>query len=283
MNLVESIEKDIISHLSNGQKPCKLTVAALAAHYNVSSTPIRTVVSNLIISGRIIKLPNGRLEAVLDNTPIQTEPLPANKDPYELILREIVLESLKSEEIFLREESTASKYGLSRSSVREYCHIIAGQGLLEHIPRRGWLIRPFSQEDLHSYNEIREVMELKALDLSWGRLLDIDLQSMLEGNLPAEGAGGSPVIDNRLHGYLIEKADNFYIKDFFNRHAPFFKILFEWEGEDDKTAGETVEQHHDILNALLSRNKKKAADALSFHIHNNHPVLENLNLPGMSE
>lgn len=276
MSLIENIENDIITHLAMGKKPCKLTVASIAKHYDVSSTPVREVINRLIKGGQVIKLANGRLQASND-APIQKKSIqPSGKDPYETILREIVHKSLLKEDVFLREESTAESHGLSRSAVREICHTIAGQGLLEHIPRRGWKIRTFTQKDLHAYSEVREVMELKALNLSWGKLLDIDLQSMHEGNIPAQKTT-EPIIDNRLHSYIIKKADNFYVSDFFSRHEPFFKILFEWEGEDAKTAGETVKQHHDILDALLNRDKESAAKALSFHIHHNHPILENLN------
>lgn len=279
MSLSEYIKNDIISHLSLGKKPCKLTVSSIAEHYGVSSTPVRDVIKELIESGQIIKLDNGRLKTANDSSAINNKGLIQDntKDPYEIILREIVHRSLHSEDIFLREESTAERYGLSRSAVREICHTISGQGLLEHIPRRGWKIRSFTQKDLHAYSEVREVMELKALNLSWGKLLDIDLQAMLDGNIPAKKTDIA-VIDNRLHAYIIEKADNFYVNDFFSRHEPFFKILFEWEGEDSKTAGETVQQHHDILNALLNRDKEIAAKALSFHIHHNHPILENLSI-----
>lgn len=283
MNLTDQIEKDITTHLSLGSKPCKMTVAALAAHYDVSPTPIQIVIARLIEDGKISKLPNGRLEvnqkvgAVKISTQIESK-----DEPYERVLREIVLRSLHAEDDFLREETTAARHGLSRSAVREICHTIAGKGLLEHIPRRGWRIRPFSQEDMRDYTETRVVLELKALDLAWGKLLDVDLQSMIDGNIPAQNSDEFPTIDNRLHNYIIEKSDSFYIQDFFKRHAPFFKILFEWEGEDRDAAIEAVKQHHDILKALLNRDKPTAVAALSHHILNNHSVLENLN-PSMQE
>jgi DNA-binding GntR family transcriptional regulator len=278
MNLTEHIEKDISTHLSLGSTPCRMTVAALAAHYDVSPTPIQIVLARLLEDGKISKQANGRIEVSKNLIKIKTKTdIKPKDDPYVGILREIVQRSLHAEDDFLREETTAANHGLSRSAVREICHTIAGKGLLEHIPRRGWRIRPFSQDDLRDYMETRVVLELKALDLAWGKLLDVDLQSMIDGNIPAQSPDDFPTIDNRLHNYIIERSESFYIKDFFKRHAPFFKILFEWEGEDRDAAIETVKQHHDILKALLNRDKPTAAAALSNHILNNHLVLENLN------
>jgi DNA-binding GntR family transcriptional regulator len=278
MNLTEKIEKDIISHLAAGKKPCQMTVASLASHYEVSSTPIRIAISTLIDSGIIVKLPNGRLQTVLDfesSEILKETESSVEKDPYELILRAIVEKSLSQVEEFIREESTAEKFGLSRSAVREIFLRISGQGILEHIPRRGWRIRPFSQNDLNAYLKVRETMELNALDMAWGKLLDIDIQEMRDGNIPTSSKEETPVIDNRLHAYIIDKSDNFYIQDFFKRHDPFFNILFEWEGEDHDAAAETVIQHHAILDAILNRDKASASKALAEHIHYNHPVIKN--------
>ena len=65
-------------------------------------------------------------------------------------------------------------------------------------------------------------MESRALDLAWGKLLDIDLQEMYDGNKPAESEENTATIDNRLHAYIVEKADNYYITDFFYRSRTFF-------------------------------------------------------------
>lgn len=279
MNLIHQIEQDLSSHISTGELPCKMTVASLAEYYNVSSTPIRGVITNLIQSGKVTKHPNGRLEpnfSTKSSKQPKTIEQPITKDPYEQILRDIVHKSLDKGESFIREENTASTYNLSRSAVREQFIRIAGEGLLEHLPRRGWRVRSFTQQDLIHYSEAREAMELKALDSAWGKLLDIDLQSMLDGNQPAKHDHEMPIIDNRLHYYILEKSENYYIQDFFKRHSTFFRIIFEWEGENRQAAVDAVQQHHDILNALLNRDKKTAMKALSHHIHHNHPVLKKL-------
>jgi DNA-binding GntR family transcriptional regulator len=192
---------------------------------------------------------------------------------YEKILREIVLISLQNHDVFIREESTAARHGLSRSAVRSILQQIAGQSLLRHVPRRGWRIRPFSQDDLRDYSQTRAVLELKALDLAKGKLLDVDLQAMLDGNILPKTDLDAPIINNQLHDYIIKKSGSFYIQDFFERHASFFRILFEWEGEDRQAAIQAIEQHHQILRALLNRNWDEAAKALDYHIYNNHPVL----------
>ena len=181
--------------------------------------------------------------------------------------------SLEGVPVLLREETTAEKYGISRSSIRQIFHRLAGRGILEHLPRRGWQLRPFRQADLDAYIDMRVTLELMALDLAWPRLVDEDLQAILDGNrLPAK-PNDRPICDNSLHAYLIEKSKNPFIADFFDRHGKYYDALFDWESLDREAQIQAVQQHREILEALLRRDRAAAEHALENHIRNNHPVL----------
>jgi len=288
MNIATYIRNDLGSRLEAGRKlPAPLTLDALARHYEVSYTPVRTAIDALTKDGLLTRKSNGRLEAADASAPrteakydsTKSAALPAAKDPGALITDELVRLSLAGKTIHLREEATAEKYGLSRSAMRNLFHRIAGQGLLEHVPRRGWRVRPFRQEDLQSFIEVREALELKALDLARPNLIEADLRAMLDGNLEPTSDDCDVVIDNSLHGYLVEKADNWYIRDFFERHGHYYGILFDWEDQDRATAIATVAQHREILTRLLDRKWSAARRALSFHIRENHPILSQIAKP----
>jgi DNA-binding GntR family transcriptional regulator len=285
MSLVTRIKNEIGSRLERSEDlQIPLTVQGLSEHYGVSYTPVREAIGELIEVGLIRKKSNGRLEAITpkkrskkSNFQTQQEP---EKKPVENITKELVAISLGGEECFVREEATASKHGLTRSTMRQILQRLAGEGLLEHVPRRGWRVKPFRQEDMDAFIEVREVMELKALDLAKTKLGSPESQRKLrqikENNQLAKGKKGQAKIDNTLHAYLIDLAANPYINDFFNRHGRYFTILFNWEGENEKAAVQAVTQHHEIIDALLAQNWSLAKKRLSHHLHSNHPVLRNL-------
>jgi DNA-binding GntR family transcriptional regulator len=285
MSLVTHIKNEIGSRLEKSEDlQIPLTVQGLSEHYGVSYTPVREAIGELIEVGLIRKKSNGRLEAITpkkrskkSNFQTQQEP---EKKPVENINKELVEISLGGEECFVREEATASKHGLTRSTLRQILQRLAGEGLLEHVPRRGWRVKPFRQEDMDAFIEVREVMELKAVDLAKTKLGSPESQRKLrqikENNQLANGKKGQAKIDNTLHAYLIDLAANPYINDFFNRHGRYFTILFNWEGENEKAASEAVTQHHEIIDALLAQNWSLAKKRLSHHLHSNHPVLRNL-------
>ena len=279
MSIATYIKDDLAAQLSSGRElSVQLTLDSLAGHYSVSLTPVRTAVAELIDEGLLEKGPNHRLAATAPcrngsrsrRKPKQPEPPRA---PYEVIASDLVQLSLRGEPIYLREEATAEKYDISRSAIRNILHRLAGEGVLDHIPRRGWRLRPFQQDDLQAFIEVREVLELKALELARPKLDAAELQRMLDLNVQPVPASGSSNVDESLHEYLIATAGNVYIRDFFERQGRYYRLLFEWEDHDHNVAIETMRQHHEILTALLEKNWSAARKALSHHILDNHPIL----------
>lgn len=279
MSIASYIKNDLAAQLKSGREvPVQLTLDSLAGHYNVSLTPVRTAVAELIDEGLLEKGPNHRLATTVpcqDAAQSRCEPiLPSPpSDPYEVIASDLVQLSLMGEPIYLREEATAEKYDISRSAIRNILHRLAGEGVLDHIPRRGWRLRPFQQSDLQAFIEVREVLELKALELARPNFDAAQLQRMLDLNSPEALPSGPLNVDESLHEYLIATAGNAYIKDFFDRQGRYYRLLFEWEDNDGAVAIETMRQHCEILTALLEKNWSSAKKALSHHIRDNHPIL----------
>jgi DNA-binding GntR family transcriptional regulator len=284
MKLASRIEKDLSAQLLSNSLSCPLTMDGLSQHYGVSYTPVRKALNGLIEEGLIRKKENGRLELIETLKPhtyeaqsFEIEDIP---DPSIEITRELVELSLSGKEVFIREESTARKHGLSRSSLRQILLKLAGEGLILHIPRRGWQVKPFRQEDLQSFIEVREVMELKALELAQSKLSKPEakhrLQEIKASNQILKNRKVKVKIDNSLHQYLLELAGNPYLDDFFQRHGKYYSILFEWEGGNENAAIQAVHQHHAIIDALIDEDWALARTELSEHLRTNHPVLQEI-------
>ena len=170
MKLASRIANDLEAQLAENSIPFPLTIDGISNHYGVSYTPIREALSGLIENGLLRKKSNGRLETVDRPTKKKTKVSAFHQelveDPVTLITEELVKVSLSGKETFIREQATALKYGLTRSALRQVLQRLAGEGLILHIPRRGWLVKPFRQQDLQAFLEVREAMELKALELA---------------------------------------------------------------------------------------------------------------------
>ena len=279
MRMTTYIKEDLSARLKSGQNlPAQLTIDALSEHYKVSFSPVRTAIAELIDEGLVVKGPNRRLIAVPQPDAV-AQPVKRPEPPrdwFTIISSDLVKLSLQGEAVFLREEATAEKYGISRSAIRIILHRLAGERVLDHVPRRGWRLRPFRQDDLQAFIEVREVLELKALDLARPKLIAVDLQRMLDANHLPTSSDDAPRINETLHDYFVAKDGNNYIRDFFARQGQYYRLLFKWEDRETDIALETIRQHRRILTALLEKNWLAARKALSHHILNNHPILSEL-------
>lgn len=277
MKISEYIERDITAKVLRGSDlPFRLTLTAISEHYDVSPMPVRIAVAQLVENGVLIKHPNGRLAVQADRESIDAEietleesPLKSTED-YEKDLADWAIRlSLKGEQQYLREEDTASRMGVGRSVVRRIFSRLSGAGILQHVPRCGWLVQPYREEDMLAYIEVREVLEPKALELARGRLDPADLEEFLAANQPSPE--GEPRIDNRLHHYWIDRCENRYIRDFFRVHGPYYDAMFDYATIAESAVAEMAVQHSEILQAVLDKKWSRARKQIQLHAHSQQP------------
>ncbi len=282
MELTAFIAEDLRRRISSGTRlPCAMSLPALAKHYGVSLTPVRGAVARLLADGCVKKLPNGRLLVIPAEKKSNTKyravaPPPTAQDWDRILIREVMFASLGREPVHLREEALAEKHQAGRSVIRQSLSRLAGAGLIEYVPRRGWLVHPIREDDVVAYLEVREVLELKALDLARSHIRPADLVPMLEGNARA-AHGQSPRLDNSLHDYLIAKSGNRYIRNFFRQHtATFYTSAFDYAAPEAHVVAEMAAQHREILEALIEEDWAHARKALALHIRAQRPILSRL-------
>lgn len=272
MTMTAYIKNDLRARIQAGDGLLEtLTLCGLATHYNVSLTPVRSAVNDLIQEKWILKRPNGRLVVNRSRSragqPAAGAQRPEpRRDWYRVIADDVIRLSFRGQAVFLREEAAARKYGISRTVVRQVFNRLAGLGIFEHLPRRGWRVRPFRCQDVASFLQVREAMELLALELARPRLVRADLEEMLD-NLAVPSSVDCPPLDDAMHRYLVEKSENRYIQDFFREHTGLYnyRILFGLE-HDEVERNATVAQHRKVIEALLAEDWARAGKQLSQHI-----------------
>jgi DNA-binding GntR family transcriptional regulator len=275
MTLSTYIRDNLRARILDGALSGRVSLRALSLHYGTSLTPIREAVESLVRERIVHKGPSRRLvipEAHPGGVKLAA-PAPARRDWHQEITRDILRRSLRGEEAFLREEATAEAYGVGRTILRHVFSRLAGAGMLEHVPRRGWRVRPFREEDMAAYLDVRELLELRALDLGVPRLVKADLERILATNLPRNGA---VQVDAELHSYLLARCGNRFIQDFFQRHGAYYTTLFHYAAHAPEAAAGMAHQHRSILEHLIAMRWKKARAALARHIRDQAPALRKM-------
>lgn len=284
MTLTDDITRDLGQRIRTQRAtPERLTLAALANEYGVSATPIRQALARLVDNGLVKRLANGRL------SPGQRAPKRRSRKPAptsrsaagesaslpasltETVEREVLRRSLRGDHEFLREQAFAESMGVGRTQLRRVLHTLAGAGVVEHVERRGWRARPFQHDDMLAFLEVRATLEVQALDLAKVRISDTDLARFLLGNNDDAIAGGA--IDNDLHAYFVEKANNQYLAAFFASHGRYYARLFDFAAVDANRLEEMAGQHSEILEHIRAKHWARARTTLRHHIHSQAPVL----------
>lgn len=271
MTLAERIERDLLRLLAAREPlPFRLSLSGIAKHFDVSPMPVRTAVQELVDQGVLVKGDAGRLSVVDDKLPELGE-LPdedASDEDASLLdqlISEIIKRGLTQDEHYLRESATAEQYGVGRTVVRRLFSELAGRGLLTHVPRCGWLVRPYREKDTIDYLAVRELLEREALEEAFGKLDHKRLREIRDGNQHS-GPGRPAKLDNRMHAYWIGLSGNRYIQAFFEREGAYYATVFDYAGLEPDATDSMVDQHRAILDALLERDLPKALAALSRHI-----------------
>jgi DNA-binding GntR family transcriptional regulator len=275
MNLSDQIADDLRRRIDTGQPlPARLTLHALAEHYGASTRPVRQALEVLAGGGYVALRPHGRLQVARPAAGggAGDRPAPAAANWEAALAAEVIGASLRGPAGFLREEATAARYGVGRTLLREVLLRLEGQGLVTHLPRRGWQVRRLDRAELCAYLDVREALELTALDLARPRLERGPLEAMLRGNTPPAPGGGER-LDNRLHQYLIDRAENPFLRDFFARHGRFYAALLEQAALEGAVVAEMAAQHRAILRALLERRWSAARRELAEHIRGQKPLV----------
>jgi DNA-binding GntR family transcriptional regulator len=277
MTLTDYIKSDIKGHIDHGRPvPCRLTIAALSAHYGVSLTPVRAAIDQLLEEQYLVKLSNGRLDFRTPPRKNSAGPAPGElpkrpRDLEEIVRHDVIRASLSGSSEYLREEGTAKKYSVGRTALRPILSRLSGQGFLDYVPRCGWQIRRLDERDLQAYLECREALELKALDLARPRLEESKLQELLAGNRN-RGADHKAVFDNSLHAYWINLSGNPYIQKFFTTYGRFYGTLLEYLAPEASVVVEVAAQHCEILEGLIAHRWSDAQRALKRHIRDQLPI-----------
>lgn len=281
MNISQYIENHLKEKIRSGDHlPARLTLASLATEYDVSLTPVRVALENLIDSKFILKGQNGRLsinprkrakKRIRKRKTDQGLPL---RDRDEAITEDVIHQSIQGEPAYLREESSAERYGVGRTVIRQVFNRLSGAGLIDRVPRRGWRVHPFREQDMLDYIDVRETLELKALKLARKRLDPEHLKEFLAANSP--NAKGKPQLDNRLHQYWIEKSGNRYIRSFFAQFGIYYSYLFSYSTVATSVIEEKAAEHRRILRALLRKDWDAASSALQQHICRQRPNVTHL-------
>lgn len=170
----------------------------------------------------------------------------------------------------LREEDVAKRLNLSRTPVREALRKLENNGIVEHRPRIGAVIRKLSQTEIVELYEMRIVLERTAARMAaqhgsaaeFDALDDMNARILDAQDTPTLGAA----INQDFHAALYRAARNRFLLASAEAVNNALILLGPTTYIDPDRIRIVVSQHADVTTALRQRDGDRAAEAAEAHL-----------------
>lgn len=180
----------------------------------------------------------------------------------------------------LEEIPLAEKLGVSRTPVRAALGTLANEGLLDHQPKRGYLVRGFDMEAIAAAYDVRAVLEGLACRNAATRGLSEEqaqrlLQALAEGDrilsrgeLRPEDHAPYQQMNVTIHDTLLHASGNPWVNRFAEQaqNIPFASDrIILWD--DHPIILRSHGDHHRIIEAVMARDAVRAEQLMREHVY----------------
>ena len=187
-------------------------------------------------------------------------------------IRDMIVEGLLAEGEWINENELCQQLQISRTPLREALKVLAAEGLVELVPRRGAHVAQLSVREIVDLFEALGGVEGLAAEMAANRMSADDLEELRQLQFRIEQMHGAKnrlayFHDNQeLHEAIVRSSGNSAIVDIHARliarvrRARYRAILSEsrWS--------EAVQEHALILAALENRDARRAGDLMRQHV-----------------
>ncbi|WP_366141237.1 GntR family transcriptional regulator [uncultured Tateyamaria sp.] len=168
----------------------------------------------------------------------------------------------------LRETDVADRLNLSRTPVREALRRLEADGIVEHRPRLGAVIRQLSHAELVELYEMRIVLERTAAEMAAKHAgaaeVDAlrDLNNTIAHSCPAEAAA----LNQDFHRGIYLATRNRFLLDAARSLNNALMLMGPTTLADKARIEVVTAQHNDILTAIAAGDVAAAGDAAEAHL-----------------
>lgn len=160
--------------------------------------------------------------------------------------------------------------GLSRTPVREALQMLAREGLVEILPKRGTLVARLTARDAREGFELREAVEAACAGLAASRRTDEQLRRM---ESLIDDPSGSYELGVSFHSLVAEAANNSYLREVFETAAGRIALASRMAANLSSDAHGPGETHRAIYEAIAAGDAAGAEQAMRRHIQHHYRQL----------
>ena len=170
----------------------------------------------------------------------------------------------------LVQEKLAAELDISRTPVREALRRLEADGIVEHRPRIGAVIRKLDHSEVVELYEMRIVLERTAAELAAKHGSDAEFDALETMNQEIANERQNPAraaaINQRFHRGIYLAGRNRFLLESARALNNSLLLLGPTTFTDDQRIDVVVGQHQQIIEALRSGNSTAAGEAAEAHL-----------------
>lgn len=169
----------------------------------------------------------------------------------------------------LTETEIAERFAISRTPVREAIRRLEAEGLVDHQPRTGAVVRKLDYPEIMELYEMRTVLEGTAARLAARAASDMELEELHAINAEMGAAVDRAALvrlNRQFHARLLDAARNRFLLRAMGSVEKTLLILGPSAMEHPERAREAVAEHAAVLRALSARDGQAAEAAMRDHL-----------------
>jgi len=176
-------------------------------------------------------------------------------------LRDAILSGQFKPGAVLNEKELADRLRVSKTPIREGLSLLEHEGLVQTIPRRGYIVTPITVQHIHELFDLRIILESAAVERAALVITDEQIQALntlVPDVMPAGDMARWLDRNVDFHHAVALISGN-------ERLARLIKQLLE-EMQRMIAAGYVPGEHEKVLQAMREREPQRAAQAMREHI-----------------
>lgn len=190
---------------------------------------------------------------------------------YKTLKKQIINERLRPGERLIDNE-LASRFGVSRTPIREALTKLSNEGLIEILPRRGIYVKRLDKKDIKEIYQIRRVLEGLATREATPIIDEEQLKKLYslfekaKRSLNSDDWKSCMEFDIELHSTILSNCQNDRLIGIVHNLNTLIHAFRVRLARDRERATQALKEHEAILEAVKARDVERAEKAMMEHI-----------------
>lgn len=188
------------------------------------------------------------------------------------IVRERVLKGEYEIGEKIKENQIASELRVSRTPIRDAFKLLENEGLIDYIPNRGCFAKGFTKRDVEDIYAVRESLEELAVMWSVERISKEEIAAleeqcdMMEFYARKKDSKKVLELNSGFHDVIYTSARSRFLAQVLRSYKAYLDKTRKSIFYDQAYLEAILKEHRVILDAIRSRDKQRAVDAMKAHL-----------------